>query len=477
MDAMSVRLQQYRLGQYADKCCEKRFHSVEEMQDRDEHELEQAMKDIGVKSGHRMRFKAAFDLGQEPEKRSFDPEVLKSWLSVNKLDYYLSNFEENGYDDLQEIVDLNPTELDGFARIVGIKKGHQKRLRDALHKFRSSLLPIAGPHTPAQDDARERDKRGDGVGIVPSHSREQEEEKEGDVSSLTSQEAQQPKFLPRARNAPSNASRSNKSQLARQGSQPPMTTIDEDDEDCCILSAEMSSSASNVPYPRHPLIVVDLPREALVCQWSSFNWSSTYTFALDFLLGLNKGALIVIYDVKGGEAANTVLPTCPSNNLVDVFDAYAPRLLSSGQFSPVFLEIARAYESIPHEGDNGDKWACHIVEKLADNLANRTGEPAADIKKVVMELDGQPADGAFVVLSLRGKVVAANCQINWVATHEVLRSQQKLADTRHANAVAAVEWMKKHNLEGMALVRSDAGSVTAVSISKGQIKAQQVQGR
>lgn len=208
---------------------------------------------------------------------------------------------------------------------------------------------------------------------------------------------------------------------------------------------------------------------------NSHRGAATYQAALDLLLGLRVGTLIVIYDVKAGARQKDVLPMMPFNNLVDVFRAYAPRLFDGNQVCQCFEAIAKAFASNPHEGAGvAGKWARHVLDKLVITLAHLTSDPAASVERSVMALDEQPADGAFVVLSLRGKVVAANCQINLLATRTVIQPNQKGAGTRHHAGLAAVEWIRRHNLEGMALVRSDAGPVTAFFTEGERIVAQQV---
>lgn len=224
-----------------------------------------------------------------------------------------------------------------------------------------------------------------------------------------------------------------------------------------------------------PLHVELVSKDDLVCRLSSRQCAATYKAALDLLLGLEVGTLIVIYDVKAGAKQKLVLPITPLNGLVDIFQAHAPKFLDGCKVCRAVEAIAKAFVSNPHDGLGvADKWACHVLNELAATLANLTGHPIARVKKQVMTLHEQPADGAFVVLSLRGTIVAANCKIDLLTNHRIVRPNEKGAGTRHHAGVAAVEWLQEHNLEGMALVRSDAGPVTAFFYEGEQILAQQV---
>lgn len=244
----------------------------------------------------------------------------------------------------------------------------------------------------------------------------------------------------------------------------------------------VKSTSLLAPIVKIPLDMEEASMEQLEQHWALCKGKQTYTTAAEFLLQLEAGALMVIYDVRGGQAKGegNELPVRPINDLLDVFKAYAPKLFHKNgkevchgkEVCRRFASIGDAYASNPHLGPGADKWSRDVLLKLASRLAQLTGGPLCAIRDKVLSLEDCPADGAFVILSLTGKVVAANCQVELHGAHEV-----KKKGTKHQAGLAAVEWLKAKQLEGVALVRSDAGPVTAIfqDSGSGQIKMYKIQ--
>lgn len=196
--------------------------------------------------------------------------------------------------------------------------------------------------------------------------------------------------------------------------------------------------------------------------WGSMEGACTYSEMLKLLCRLNAGTLVVMYDASRGNAKGAVLDITSLSNLLVVFETYGRKAVVDDKVSKRFEAIAMAFTSNPHRGRWGDKWAPWVVSKLAKTLAGLTKKKICAVEEKLSGLKNQPSDGAFAVLSLSGSVVAANCKINLGATFKLLRPDETTVGTKHHAGVAVVEWLKSKELEGVVLVRSDAGQITAI---------------
>lgn len=196
------------------------------------------------------------------------------------------------------------------------------------------------------------------------------------------------------------------------------------------------------------------------------------------------GALIVIYDCKGGKNPEATMPvkSMGGGKLRNVMRQYARTLFlddsEGAAVNPNFRAILQGFCSVDHVGKYADKWTQPVLESMAANL-----EESWDSADLIRLLLHEPADGALAILSLRGTVVGASSRIDIQSNHEpsieLMRKDGKGTGTKHKAAICAVEWCRLKQLQGAAIVRSDAGRVTFVGIEgtgKKQTKAYEIVG-
>lgn len=198
----------------------------------------------------------------------------------------------------------------------------------------------------------------------------------------------------------------------------------------------------------------------------------TVSAVVSELCNLRGGALIVIYECpKRSKDRDVTLPISYLDNggLMKVFKRHAKNIFSEGSVNPGFRGILEAFTSVPHEGSQADKWERPILEHMSRALG-QSWSTAEDVRAL---LHG-PADGALAILSLRGTVVAAAAMICISPVLVMIRPDGKSTGTRHTAAVSAVEWCRLHDLQGAAVVRSDAGHVSVLCICDGKTSAFQI---
>jgi len=202
--------------------------------------------------------------------------------------------------------------------------------------------------------------------------------------------------------------------------------------------------------------------------------SATFSIAGSLMRILKRSPLKLIF------AEGKVNPRCATLPIANVGDGSFMKILkrspvkcifADGTVNPIFRTVLEAYAKVPHEGPNADKWTRPLLEVVARALGT-SWDTDADVRALL----GAPADGALVVLSLRGTVVAASAMISIIASMRLTKPNGKGTGTKHTAALSAVEWCRLKSMQGAAVVRSDNGDVTVVCVSEGKTSAFQLTG-
>lgn len=191
----------------------------------------------------------------------------------------------------------------------------------------------------------------------------------------------------------------------------------------------------------------------------------TVVAVVEELLNLERGgALIVVYDCKGGNNAEATMPvrSVDEGRLKDFMRRNARSLLVSSpdgpHVNPMFRAVLRGYCASQGADRSGDMWTKPALE----DIAKASGESWDTAHESLRALMDKPLDGALAILSLRGTVVAASCMID--ITSRIDKEQPDGRGTRLRAAIHTVEWCRFKGLEGAAAVRSDDGVVTLVTV-------------
>lgn len=190
------------------------------------------------------------------------------------------------------------------------------------------------------------------------------------------------------------------------------------------------------------------------------------------------GALVVVYDCKGGADKQATMPlkSLGQGKLRDTMRLYAKKLFvddsEGASVNPNFRAIVRGFSRVPHDGACADKWTKPVLEDMARSL----GQSWETVDESLRLLVGQPADGALAVLSLKGTVVGASSRIDIKSDVELIWPNGEGTGCKHKAAVSAVEWCRLKHLQGAAIVRSDSGRVTMVGIIDSRTRAFQISG-
>lgn len=187
------------------------------------------------------------------------------------------------------------------------------------------------------------------------------------------------------------------------------------------------------------------------------------------------GALVVVYDCKGGKDPNATMPikSLAGGTFRDFMRLHAKTLFAHGDkgaVNPKFRAILYGFSCVDHDGPCADKWTKPVLE----NMAKAFGQSWDTADESLRRLLDQPADGALAILSLRGTVVGASSRIDVRSKIELTRQDSKGTGTKHNAAVNAVEWCRLKGLQGAAVVRSDSGRVTFVGIVNKRTMALQI---
>ena len=74
---------------------------------------------------------------------NFKSEEVKAFLKRNKLDVYIDNFENVGYDDMGQLMSMKTDELMSVATELDIEKpGHRQRFISAIEILKSSAASL-----------------------------------------------------------------------------------------------------------------------------------------------------------------------------------------------------------------------------------------------------------------------------------------------------------------------------------------------
>eukprot|EP00401_Gymnodinium_catenatum_P038045 CAMPEP_0117473482 /NCGR_PEP_ID=MMETSP0784-20121206/8794_1 /TAXON_ID=39447 /ORGANISM="" /LENGTH=722 /DNA_ID=CAMNT_0005267683 /DNA_START=57 /DNA_END=2225 /DNA_ORIENTATION=- len=133
-------------------------------------------------------------------------------------------------------------------------------------------------------------------------------------------------------------------------------------------------------------------------------------------------------------------------HLTRCFDQVATNMLEQRTSFECLLDAFSA-----HGGS--DRWQQRELEQLVQKLPE-AAEPLA-------KLEGNPKDGAFVV-SWKGTVMGAAGHLKYHSERwQLLKTNGKLAGTRHNSSLAFAEWLGSEGFLGAVFVRSDDGGVHA----------------
>jgi len=170
------------------------------------------------------------------------------------------------------------------------------------------------------------------------------------------------------------------------------------------------------------------------------------------------GALVVVYDCKGGRNAEDTMPvrSTEGGKLKEFMRSHARSLFASRSdgthVNPGFRAVLRG--SCASQG----KWTKPALEDIAKTLGVSWDNAPASLCEVL----DKPVDGALAILSSRGTVVGASSMIDITSRLDVLQPDGK--GTRLRAAHHAMEWCRLKGLHGAAVVRSNDGAVTLVTV-------------